>query len=101
LPPDHHEVLYQKLSEITDQVRFALKEADPDELMLLVEKQDTVARDLSQAGICTDSRLLDRILALNLQVSDVIKEIQKCQHDLSTRIKQVSDGRKLIHAYVT
>ncbi len=93
--------LYRKLAEITDRVSLALKEADPDELMLLAEEQDTVVKDLQQAGICTDSRLLGRIQALSRQVSDVITEIQQWQHEVSTRIKQISDGRKLIHAYVT
>jgi len=101
LPLDPHELLYRKLAEITDRVSLALKEADPDELMLLAEKQDTVVRELRQAGFCTDSSLLVRVLALSRQISDVIMEIQQCRHEVSTRIKQISDGRKLIHAYVT
>jgi len=101
LPLDPHESLYRKLAEITDRVSLALKEADPDELMLLAEKQDTVVRELRQAGISADIRLLGRVQALSRQISDVIMEIQQCRHEVSTRIKQISDGRKLIHAYVT
>jgi len=100
LPPDPHETLYRKLAEITDRVSFALTEADPDELMLLAEKQDIILRELRQAGICKDSRLLVRVLALSRQVSDVMTEIQLCRHEVSTRIRQISDGKKLIHAYV-
>jgi hypothetical protein len=93
-------MLYRKLAEITDRVSLALKETDLDVLMLLAAEQDTVVRDLQQAGVSADSRLLDRIQALSRQVSDVMTEIQKCQQDISIRIKQVADGKKLVHAYV-
>ncbi len=93
-------MLYRKLAEITDRVSFALKETDPDVLMLMAAEQDTLIKDLQQAGVSTDSHLLGRIQALSRQVSDVITEIQQCQQDISTRIKEVADGRKLVHAYV-
>jgi hypothetical protein len=101
LPLDPHEILYRKLAEITDRISFALKETDPEVLMLLAAEQDTVVKDLQQAGIVTDSRLLGQVQEVSRQVSDVIKEIKQCQHDISIRIKQVSDGKKLVHAYVT
>jgi hypothetical protein len=100
LLPDPHEMLYRKLAEITDRVSLALKETDLDVLMLLAVEQDTVVRDLQQAGVSADSRLLGRIQALSRQVSDVMTEIQQCQQDISIRIKQVADGKKLVHAYV-
>ena len=93
-------MLYRKLAEITDRVSLALKETDLDVLMILAAEQDTVVRDLQQVGVRADSRLLGRIQALSRQVSDVMTEIQQCQQDISIRIKQVADGKKLIHAYV-
>ncbi len=93
-------MLYRKLAEFTDRVRFALKETDPDVLMLLAAEQDTLVRDLQQAGVSADSRLLGQVQALSRQVSDVITEIQQRQHDISIRIKQVADGKKLVQAYV-
>jgi hypothetical protein len=100
LPLDPHEMLYRKLAEIADRVSFALKEADPDVLMLLAEAQDTVEKDLQQAGISTDSLLLGRVQALNRQVLDVISEIRQRQLGVSTQIRQLADGKKLVHAYV-
>lgn len=100
MPLDPQETLYRKLAEITDRVSFALKETDPDILMLLTAEQDTVVKELQQAGVSTDSCFQIRIQALNRQVSDVITEIQHRQQDISTRIKQVADGKKLVHAYV-
>jgi hypothetical protein len=101
LQPDHHEVIYQKLTDNADRVRLALKEADPDVLTHFAEEHDGLVRDLQQAGICTESSLKGRIQALNRQISEVISEIQQSQHEISSRIKQVSDGKKLFHAYVT
>jgi hypothetical protein len=100
LPLNHQEMLYRELAEIMDRTRLALQETDPDVLMLLAEDQTTVVKELQNAGISADSRLLVQVQALSRQVSDVIEEIQQCQHEVSTRIKQASDGRKLVHAYV-
>jgi hypothetical protein len=100
LPLDHHEMLYRDLEEIMDRTRLALKETDPDVLMLLAGEQNTVVRDLQKACISADSRLLGRIQALSRQVSDVIAEIQQCHYEISTQIRLVADGRKLVHAYV-
>ena len=93
-------MLYRKLAEFTDRVRFALKETDPDVLMLLAAEQDTFVREIRKAGVSSDSRLLARIQALSRQVSDVMTEIQQCQHDINIRIKQVADGKKLVQAYI-
>jgi ABC-type Fe3+-hydroxamate transport system substrate-binding protein len=100
LKPDPHETLYMKLAELTDRVSGALKETDPDVLMLLAAEQDTVVKDLQQAGISADSRFLGQVQALSCKVSEVITEIQQRQHDISIRIKQVADGKKLVQAYV-
>ena len=97
---DHHEMLYRDLAEIMDRTRLALKETEPEVLMLLAEGQNTVARELQKAAISPDSLLLGRIQALSRQVSDVIAEIQQCQYEVSTQIRLVADGRKLVHAYV-
>ena len=100
MPLDSHEMLYRKLADIADRVRFALKETDPDELALLAEEHETIVKELQQAGISPDERLLGMLQALGRQVSEVITEIQQCQHEISIRIKEVADGRKMIHAYV-
>ncbi len=46
------------------------------------------------------NRLLGMLQALGRQVSDVITEIQQRQHEISIRIKEVADGKKMVHAYV-
>ena len=93
-------MLYQRLAEITDRVRFALKETDPDALALLAEEHETIFKELQQAGSSPDERLLGMLQALGRQVSDVIMEIQQRQHEISVRIKEVADGKKMVHAYV-
>jgi hypothetical protein len=100
LLPDHQEMLYLKLAEIMDRTRVALKETDPGLLMLLAGEQNEVVMDLQKAGIKADRRHLSRVKALCRQVSDAATEMQQCRHEVSTRIKEVSDGKKLVHAYV-
>ncbi len=95
-----HEMLFQRLAAVTDRVKLALKEADPDVLRPLAEENENIMKELQEAGPCGDRNLLDRVQALCRQVLDVIMEIQHCQHEVSTQIKQVADGKKMIHAYV-
>jgi hypothetical protein len=101
LQPDHHEMLYLKLADNADNVLLALKEADPDVLARLAEEHEVLVQDLHKTGILTDSHFLGRIQALNRQISEVISEIRQSQHEISSQIKQVADGKKLFHAYVT
>lgn len=100
MPLDRHEILCQKLAELADRAILALKEADPDVLMLLADEQGAVLRDLRQAGISTESCVSERLQALSRRVSDVITEIQQRRHEVFAQIKQVSDGKKMVHAYV-
>ena len=95
-----HEMLYLKLAAVTDQVRLALKEADPDMLTSLAEDHQTVMKELQEAGISRDGQLLEQVQVLSRQVCDVISEIRQRQLGVSTRIRQLSDGKKMIHAYV-
>ena len=101
MQPDHHEMIYQKLAILTDRVCLALKEADPDVLNLLAKEQDLLLEDIEKAGIPRDIRLLGQIQALDRQVSNVISEIKQCQQEISTRIKEIADGKKLARAYST
>jgi hypothetical protein len=87
-------MLYLKLAAVTDQVRLALKEADPDKLMSLAEDHQTVMKELQDAGISRDRQLLEQIQALSSQVCDVISEIRQRQLGVSTQIRQLADGKK-------
>jgi hypothetical protein len=100
LPHKRHEKIYLKLSAVTEQVRLALKEADPDVLMGLAQAHEAVAKDLLEVGNSSDPALLDQVRALSCQVSDVISEMHQCQQGISAQIKQISDGKKLVTAYV-
>ena len=97
---NRHEMLYQRLAAVTGRVKLALKETDPDVLRLLAEDHENIMKELQEAGPCGDRNLLDRVQALCRQAVDVITEIQLCQHEVSTQIKQITDGKKMIHAYV-
>jgi hypothetical protein len=103
LQPDPHEMIYQKLAVFTDRVCLALKEADPDPdvLCLLSEEQDALIEDFQKAGIPSDGHLAEQLQALDRRISDVISEIQQFQQEISTRMKEVADGRKLARAYST
>jgi vacuolar-type H+-ATPase subunit I/STV1 len=96
-------MIYQRLTDFTDRVCLALKEADPDPdvLCLLSEEQDALIEDFKKAGIPSDGHLTEQLQALNRRVSDVISEIQQFQQEISTRMKEVADGKKLARAYST
>jgi hypothetical protein len=93
-------MLYLKLAAVTDQVRLALQEADPDVLSSLAEDHQAVMKELQEAGICRDRQLLEQVQALSHQVFDVISEIRQRQLGVSAQIRQLADGNKMIHAYV-
>ncbi len=97
---NRHEILYQRLAEVSDQVKLALNEADPDVLKHLTEENENIMKALREAGPCGDRNLLDMVQTLCRQVSDVITGIQRRQHEVSIQIKQITDGIKMIHAYV-
>ncbi|MBI5590623.1 MAG: hypothetical protein HY881_09090 [Deltaproteobacteria bacterium] len=100
MQPDQHESLYLKLAAITDQVRQALKEADPDKLASLAADHQTIMNALKTAGVCMDRQLLGQVQALNHQVFDVISEIRQRQADVSNQIQQLAGRKKMILAYV-
>lgn len=97
---DRYEMICVKLAAITDQVRLALKEADPDELTSLAEDHKTVMKELQEAGISKDKQPLELVQALSRQVNDVISEIRQRQMDVSTQIRQLAEGKKMVHAYI-
>ncbi|MFZ3044797.1 MAG: hypothetical protein WA151_02695 [Desulfatirhabdiaceae bacterium] len=84
---------------MTKQVKAALKEMDLTEMMRLAEDHQQILDTLQDAGLCCDVNLIDMIQKLFGQVQDVIAEIRCCQNDVFNRMKQVSDGKKLMHAY--
>ena len=95
-----HEMLYLKLAAVTDQVRMALKEADPDVLASLAEDHQNVMKELQEAGVSSDTQLVKQIQMLGSQVFDVLSEIRQRQLDVSTQIRQLADGKKMVHAYI-
>ena len=95
-----HEMLYLKLAAVTDQVRMALKEADPDVLVSLAEDHRNVMKELQEAGVSSDTQLVKQIQMLGSQVFDVLSEIRQRQLDVSTQIRQLADGKKMVHAYI-
>jgi hypothetical protein len=99
LQHNQHELLFLKLSALTDRVSLALNDADPDTLTSLAEDHQNLMKELQNAGTCMDMRLLEQVQALSRQVSEVIPEIRRRQLDVSARIRQLADGKKMIHAY--
>lgn len=97
---NRHEMLYLKLAAITDQVRMALKEADPDVLTSLAEDHQNVMKELQEAGASSDTQIVKQIQMLSRQVFDVLSEIRQRQLDVSTQIRQLADGKKMVHAYI-
>ncbi len=93
-------MLYQRLGAVTDRAKLALKEMDPDVLMSLAEDHQIVMKELQEAGISRDRQLLEQVQALSSQVRDVISEIRQQQLGISAQIRQLADGKKMIHAYV-
>lgn len=78
---------------------MALKDADPDELMSLAEEHHAVMSELLDIGACDDMKLFEQIQILHHQVKEVIAEIRNRQTDVLTQIQQMSDGKKMVHAY--
>ena len=101
MQPDHHEMIYQRLVEFTERVCLALEEADPGELCLLSQEQDALIEDFQNADIPKDDQLIEQLHTLDRQISNVITKIQHCQQDISIRMKEVADGKKLARAYST
>ena len=103
MQPDPHEMIYQRLAVFTDRVCLAVMDGDPDPdvLCLLSEEQDALIEDFQKAGIPSDGHLAEQLQALDRRVSDVISEVQHCQQEISVRMKEVVDGRKLARAYST
>ena len=97
---NRHEMLYLKLAAITDQVRMALKEADPDVLTSLAEDHQNVMKELQEAGASSDTQIVKQIQMVSRQVFDVMSEIRQRQLSVSTQIRQLADGKKMVHAYV-
>ena len=97
---NRHEMLYLKLAAITDQVRMALKEADPDVLTSLAEDHQNVMKELQEAGASSDTQIVKQIQMVSRQVFDVMSEIRQRQLGVSTQIRQLADGKKMVHAYV-
>ncbi len=97
---NRHEMLYLKLATVTDQVRMALKEADPDVLMSLAEDHQNVMKEIQEAGASSDTQLVKQIQMLSRQVFDVMSEIRQRQLGVSTQIRQLADGKKMVHAYI-
>ena len=93
-------MLYLKLAAITDQVRMALKEADPDVLTSLAEDHQNVMKELQEAGASSDTQIVKQIQMVSRQVFDVMSEIRQRQLGVSTQIRQLADGKKMVHAYV-
>lgn len=99
MQPDFHEILYQKLADVTDRVKLSLKDADPDILMLLAAEHSEIMENIHKAGLSKDSQIIDMVMCLRDQVADVITEIRLCKLEVSGEIKKISDGKKLVHAY--
>jgi predicted nucleic acid-binding Zn-ribbon protein len=93
-------MLYLKLAAITDQVRMALEEADPDVLTSLAEDHQNAMEELQEAGASSDTQLVKQIQMLSRQVFDVMSEIRQRQLGVSTQIRQLADGKKMVHAYI-
>lgn len=98
---DRYEMICLKLAAITDQVRLALKEADPDVLTSLAEDHKAVMNALQEAGIRRDEQPLELVQALCCQANDVISEIRQRQMDVSTQIRRLAEGKKMVQAYIT
>jgi len=85
---------------VTDQVRLALEASDPDVLMSLAEDHHAIMKELQDAGITCDRQLLKQIQVLSRQVLDLMSEIRQRQIGVSTQIRQLADGKKMVRAYV-
>ncbi|MGD9976034.1 MAG: hypothetical protein AB7S77_23490 [Desulfatirhabdiaceae bacterium] len=99
MPPENHEIIYGQLASVTERIALALQNMEPDELMALAEDHQHIMNALHEAGTCTDVRLLDQIQMLNSRISQLMADIRHCQHDISTRMKEIADGKKIMHAY--
>lgn len=101
MPHNPHEALYLRLAEITDRVRMALKDADPDELIFLAEEHRAAMKELLDIGTCNDMKLMEQIRLLHHQVQEVITEMRQRQMDVLAQIRQVSNSKKMVHAYTS
>ncbi|GEM_PF-3180157 len=99
MPPENHEIIYGQLASVTERIALALKNVEPDELMALAEEHLQIMNALHEAGVCPDIRQLDQIQMLNSRISRLMADIRRCQHDISTRMKEIADGKKIMHAY--
>ena len=80
---------------------MALKDADPDVLVSLADEHRTVMNELLDIGACNNTKLIEQIQSLHHQIQEVIAEIRQRQMDVLAQIRQVSDGKKMVHAYTS
>lgn len=98
---DKSEDLYCNLEKLMDRIRLSMHEdADPEILLFLAEEQKEILSELQQK-VDNKNFVMERGDSVNRQVSRIIGEIQHFQQEISTRIKQASDGKKMVKAYVT
>ena len=94
-----HETLHRRLSEITDQTRFALGQDDFRELMRLLKEHREVMGKINRAGLSRDNNLLKLIEEVHKQVQEVVQKIAKRRKELGRELILFEKKKKVSAAY--
>lgn len=99
---EEFEHLFRKLEKMMDRVRLALQEdTDPETFKILAEEHEEILRELQLSGTGNNYGLLKRFEMLKSQIAEMMIEIQGYQKELSTRIRKMANGKKMVRAYKT
>lgn len=99
MPSEPHELLYPRLRDVTDQVKYAVDNNDLDALPGLVLAHKDIMTALTKAGFSNDPSLLGLIMDIRDRVQDVSRVIEARRDQIGQELKATGAKRKLNKAY--
>lgn len=95
-----HKLLFKELLEHTSRVKMAIHDENIEALNSLAREHKYLMDELKQAGLSTDTELLDLVKKLNSQIDDAIATIREKQDEIGTELKKLVRRKEMVHAYI-
>jgi uncharacterized NAD(P)/FAD-binding protein YdhS len=100
LPSDHHQILYERLTDVMARTRNALlADKEGDLLEALHAEHEEVLQELQRAGYSKNPKMLESVRSADEQLRAVVEIVRHQQDRISQDLESFERRRKQVAGY--